>query len=390
MTKLSQLKIDPEFQNQINPPSFEETHQLEMNILKEERVLNPIITWNGYIVDGHTRYQILRKYPFIPFEVIEKEFSSRYEVLVWICKNQLGRRNLTPEQKKFLIGKQAKAEKQIKAFHGNQYTLASESGLVQNEPDRTKHGSRSKVAAEHGTSESYVYRAEQFAKGVEAAEEAVPGAQEEILSGKIRATDREISSIAKVPKEKRPEVVAELRKPKAERDSSITDSYSKDNEFITTFKQDIQGHKKGLNKEEKQNLKDAVKSIYSPRRLADGEAMMCEIQGAQEDFIRRWEMCFREYPDILTEPKNSIIKQYIKLFEMDGIKLTFEDSVFEYIVDKAVEYKLGARGLRSIVETIMMDVMFEIPSEDKKEYKVTLDYAKMQLEKANMARLQTA
>ena len=93
---------------------------------------------------------------------------------------------------------------------------------------------------------------------------------------------------------------------------------------------------------------------------------------------------------ILTEPKNSIIKQYIKLFEMDGIKLTFEDAVFEYIVDKAVEYKLGARGLRSIVETIMMDVMFEIPSEDKKEYKVTLDYAKMQLEKANMARLQTA
>ena len=81
---------------------------------------------------------------------------------------------------------------------------------------------------------------------------------------------------------------------KGEWDSSITDSYSspsKGNEFITTFKQDIQGHKKGLNKEEKQNLKDAVKSIYSPRRLADGEAMMCEIQGAQEDFVRRWEMC---------------------------------------------------------------------------------------------------
>ena len=93
---------------------------------------------------------------------------------------------------------------------------------------------------------------------------------------------------------------------------------------------------------------------------------------------------------ILTEPKNSIIKQYVKLLEMDGIKLTFEDSVFEYIVDKAVEYKLGARGLRSIVETIMMDVMFEIPSGSKKEYEVTLDYAKLQLEKANMARLQTA
>ena len=93
---------------------------------------------------------------------------------------------------------------------------------------------------------------------------------------------------------------------------------------------------------------------------------------------------------ILTEPKNSIIKQYIKLFEMDNVKLTFEDAVFEYIVDKAVEYKLGARGLRSIVETIMMDAMFEIPSEQKDNFVVTLDYAKRQLENANIARLQSA
>lgn len=93
---------------------------------------------------------------------------------------------------------------------------------------------------------------------------------------------------------------------------------------------------------------------------------------------------------ILTEPKNSIIKQYVKLFEMDNVKLSFEDAVFEYIVDKAIEYKLGARGLRSIVETIMMDAMFEIPSEHKEDFVVTLDYAKKQLEKANMARLQNA
>lgn len=88
---------------------------------------------------------------------------------------------------------------------------------------------------------------------------------------------------------------------------------------------------------------------------------------------------------ILTEPKNSIIKQYIKLFEMDGITLSFQTEVLDYIVDKAVEYKLGARGLRSIVETIMMDVMFAIPSEKAEKYEVTLDYAKTQLEKANLA-----
>ena len=93
---------------------------------------------------------------------------------------------------------------------------------------------------------------------------------------------------------------------------------------------------------------------------------------------------------ILTEPKNSIIKQYVKLFEMDGVKLEFQPEVFDYIVDKAIEYKLGARGLRSIVETIITDTMFEIPSQDVKHFVVTLDYAKAQIGKANLSRLQMA
>lgn len=94
--------------------------------------------------------------------------------------------------------------------------------------------------------------------------------------------------------------------------------------------------------------------------------------------------------NILTEPKNSIIKQYKKLLKMDGVKLDFEPEVFEFIVDKAIEYKLGARGLRSIVETIMMDVMFDIPSQKTEYFTVTLDYAKEQMNKANLSRLQMA
>ena len=93
---------------------------------------------------------------------------------------------------------------------------------------------------------------------------------------------------------------------------------------------------------------------------------------------------------ILTEPKNSIIKQYVKLFKMDKIELVFQPEVFEYIVDKAIEYKLGARGLRSIVETIMMDMMFELPSKKVKSLEVTLDYAQKQMDKANISRLQNA
>ena len=87
---------------------------------------------------------------------------------------------------------------------------------------------------------------------------------------------------------------------------------------------------------------------------------------------------------ILIEPKNSIIKQYKKLFEMDGIQLNFDDEALDFIVDKAVEYKLGARGLRSIVESIVMDAMFEVPSKKVDEFTVTREYAEKQLEKSHL------
>ena len=93
---------------------------------------------------------------------------------------------------------------------------------------------------------------------------------------------------------------------------------------------------------------------------------------------------------ILVDPKNSIVKQYEKLFEMDGVKLTFPEETLEYIVDQAVEYKLGARGLRSIVEAVMMDAMFEIPSKRVKTFDVTLGYAKEQLDKAHLQKLEIA
>lgn len=92
---------------------------------------------------------------------------------------------------------------------------------------------------------------------------------------------------------------------------------------------------------------------------------------------------------ILTEPKNAITKQYQKLFDMDGIKLTFDDEVYDYIVQIAMDFKLGARGLRGIAENIMMDAMFNMPSSKDKKLHITLDYARQQVAKANMDRLRT-
>ena len=116
------LKIDPEFQSQIPPLTDDEYNQLEENILKEGKLISPLIVWGNTLVDGHNRYEIVQEHPEISFSTMPLPFESREEVLAWICKNQLGRRNLTPEQKKFLMGKQYSSEKRTEAFRGNQHT----------------------------------------------------------------------------------------------------------------------------------------------------------------------------------------------------------------------------------------------------------------------------
>ena len=105
------LKIDPEFQSQIPPLTDDEFKQLEENILKEGKLLSPLIVWNNTLVDGHNRYAILQKHPEIYFSTMPLRFENREEAVAWICRNQLGRRNLSPEQKRYLLGKQYEAEK---------------------------------------------------------------------------------------------------------------------------------------------------------------------------------------------------------------------------------------------------------------------------------------
>ena len=138
---LQHLTIDPEFASKIPPLREEELKQLEENILADGVVINPLIIWDGVLVDGHNRYRILQKHPEIQFTTYEKQFPDRYAAISWICKNQLGRRNLTPQQFKYLIGQQYDAEKLAERFRGNQYTSVERSGCGQNvhnqNPERT-------------------------------------------------------------------------------------------------------------------------------------------------------------------------------------------------------------------------------------------------------------
>ena len=342
---LSALKIDPEFQGKIPPLTFEELNQLEANILRDGRIINPIIVWQGLIVDGHNRYTIAKKHPEIPFTVHEKEFASRYEAIIWICKNQLGRRNLTPEQKKYLIGKQYETEKQIRSFQGNQHTAVvsyENRNSPQVEKDRTCH----RIAEENGVGRSYVIDAEKYAAGIDQIEEIQPGMKESILTRKTKATAAEIASVARAPPEERPALVAAIckakepkpQKPPAQKqktppavaaplsDASTSEEESPDEESTSApaLSEPIFPQKENEPlKVDRQQLLEIANNRYHVKQLANGAAMLCEVSGAANTMIRRWESVFRDYPDILTntENRNAVkrniqkIKDYLQKLE---------------------------------------------------------------------------
>lgn len=322
------LKTDPEFQSKIPPLTFEELNQLEANILRDGRILNPIIVWEGLIVDGHNRYTIAKKHPEIPFTIHEKEFASRYEAIIWICKNQLGRRNLTPEQKKYLIGKQYEAEKmKLGGDHGN--SCSSNGTFSPNSQNGDLGNSRTtckKIAAENGISKNTVLRAEQFSKGVDAAEEAVPGTRKKVLSGEVKPTASEIASVARAPPEDRAALVAAIckaKEPLSQKQKSppatttpLSDAGTSDEDATSapTPSEPTFPPKAGESlKADRQQILEIANGRYHAKQLADGAAMLCEVSGAVNSMIRRWESVFRDYPDLLTDAGNrAVVKRTIQ------------------------------------------------------------------------------
>ena len=215
------LKIDPEFQSQIPPRTDDEFKQLEENILKAGKLLSPLIVWNNTLVDGHNRYAILQKHPEIYFSTMPFRFANREEALAWICKNQLGRRNLTPEQKKFLIGKQYSVEHRKPGGNGNnQHTAAAKKTAPEElcqidtiPPTAAEASIRKQIAERNNVSESYVARSEKFMRGVEIMEQMVPGMQEKILSGQFKVRDADMHRLAKADYIDRQKIVDEILYP---------------------------------------------------------------------------------------------------------------------------------------------------------------------------------
>ncbi len=307
---MDKLIIDPEFRDKIPPLTEDEFSLLEENILSDGAVFSPLIVWDGTILDGHNRYEIIQKHPELTYAVHKLSFANRYEALSWICKNQLGRRNLTPQQKKYLIGQRYEAEKQADAFHGNQHTASDESGADKKCPHQnSRHVTQSRIAKETNTSASYVREAGTFAKGVDAAEEALPGIKQEILTGTIKPTASAVAAVAKAAPEERPQLAAALKKPRgsgkssSEKPQPVYHRFAPASPRQSTLKQ----------------IREISAEMERPKAPATDDFMLNSIELEIQSFIELCDHIFQEYPGLLADSSHRAdliramqkLKQYI-------------------------------------------------------------------------------
>lgn len=300
-----ELRIDPEFESKIPPLSDEEFKQLEENILEEGIVYSPIIVWKGFIVDGHNRYRVIQKHPDIRYSTLEKEFDNKIQAIIWICKNQLGRRNLTEPQKKYLLGKRYEAEKML---HG--YNEESQSRDDNGQFHRSSHNGNfggsgrtaKQLAHETHTSRNTILRAHEYSRGVDAADEVVPGIKKEILSEGIKPSEKEVMAIAKAPQEERKGMAEALRKPKEVRKQERKQEIEKNEQVYNPTLASI-------NKlsEEMASRDDKV------RPPIDTIFIITELTDALESMMFRWGSCYEEYSKQMKESDcRSQIRQLIK------------------------------------------------------------------------------
>ena len=331
---LQNLSIDPEFQSKIPPLTAEERSQLESNILEEGRIISPLIVWNGLIVDGHNRFDILKQHPEIEYTVLEKEFANRYEAIVWICKNQLGRRNLTPEQRKYLIGKQYEAEKVSRGGERSNSHMRDENGMFtaksQNVTLRCDEGVIKRIADENNVSRMFVFRAEDFSQGVDAADEAVPGTRDKILSGKVKPTAAELAAVSRAAPEERPGLVAEICRPRQEKRTAREKQAAQekiDAQEAESPLPELPKPNSGRRSQSRrilESIREISEKMLQPTGEIEEEDIFAEMEDALDTLIFRWNTCLQNNPALCLSGLEGIRR--IGEQGMDFIK-NFEQSI---------------------------------------------------------------
>ena len=205
---MPQLRIDPEFQSKIPPLTEAEFKQLEANILEAGKVYEPIAVWNGTIVDGHNRYKVVLEHPEIEWTVREMEFADKWAAFDWMYKNQLGRRNLTSEQKTYLLGKLYEARKKTVGNPG----ARNPDGTYQRRQNGAVGGRvREQIMQEQHVGQKTVERAETYAKGIDAIREADPEFADEILTSRKKIKKTDIMAVGRAKPDKKPLAIERIK-----------------------------------------------------------------------------------------------------------------------------------------------------------------------------------
>ena len=296
---LQNLSVDLEFQSKIPPLREEELKQLEENILADGVVINPLIVWKGIIVDGHNRFEILKEHPEIEYTILEKEFAGREEAIVWICKNQLGRRNLTPEQRRYLVGKQYEAEK---LAHGGNRKIEGEQPSCHGDNLVSQPKTCERIAQENGVNWRSVIRSEKFAQNVDAAEAAVPGTREKILSGKVKPTAAELAAVSSAAPEERPGLVEEICRPRQEKRATREKQAAEERASAKEVKPPLLEPPKPNSRRRSQSrkilkaLREMSEKMLQPTGETNADDICYELGDALDNMIFRWNTCLQNNP----------------------------------------------------------------------------------------------
>ena len=203
---MHELRVDPEFRDKIPPLTDAEFDQLRENILSDGEVYEPIVVWNGTIIDGHNRWRIIQEHPEIPYKIKEMEFADKWTAFEWMYRKQLGRRNLTEQQRSYMIGKMYEARKN---GAGNKTSGRNANGTFQSGQNvqdglsrrETKDGTAGQIGKEVGLDGRSVRRNADFSQGVDAIAEVSQEAAHKILDGKSTATKSAVSELKDATKE---------------------------------------------------------------------------------------------------------------------------------------------------------------------------------------------
>lgn len=221
-----ELKVEREFQEKIPPLTEAEFEQLRENILNDGEVYEPIAVWNGIIVDGHNRWKVIKEHPEIPYKIREMDFADKWAAFDWMYQKQLGRRNLSDEQKTYLIGKLYESRKKTsggQTGNDNATKRDAQNGQLVSTADKEKHGVSGEIALELNIGRNTVRRAEHFSRGIDRAAEIDPKFKEEILSGEVKATKSEVSEIRNLESDEEvKEAIEVIRNPEKKKEAGVS------------------------------------------------------------------------------------------------------------------------------------------------------------------------